>query len=34
MTDAERISLIAQAHEILDRINAALKLPWFAEELI
>ena len=28
----ERIELIRQANEILDRIDAALALPWFEEE--
>ena len=28
----EKIELIRRAHEILDRISAALRLPWFAEE--
>jgi hypothetical protein len=32
MTDLEKLRLIREAHKILDRIDAALKKQWFAEE--
>lgn len=34
MARQEKIELIRQANEILDRIDAALKQRWFAEESI
>jgi hypothetical protein len=33
-SQAEKIELIRQANEILDRINAALSLPWFEDEAV
>ena len=31
-SQSEKLELIRQAHAILARIDAALQLPWFAEE--
>jgi hypothetical protein len=33
-SQTEKIELIRRGNEILDRINAALTLPWFEEELM